>query len=503
MISVSEVWKGIHERFLLPETHIQIDCTITETAVQETATISGVNEAVISNTISSLYDVPKSTKYATNEMNFWALDGSRVIAPDSAPYENIGYVSDTDSAGSVTVSLPEIHTSTTSGLTITWGGRYDEYPSTFEVIAKRGEEVVSYRKVENNDSQVTALFEQLQDYDNIVINVLDWSLPNRRVRIENVIIGHVLTFGKDDIFSYTHEQTGHLNSGELPKNSITFTLDNTEDQWNPTGMGQYLSERQKIKVRYGLDVGESIEWITAGTFYLSEWKVPSNGMEAQFVARDIFEYLLNETYREITTSGTLYELCEAAIDSADVPDDFHYVIDDSLRNYSATLPEREFTCAEIIQMCANASGCVVYQDRDGVLHIERLNKVQTDYIIPLSLSYSQPEIELSKPLKSVSVSYGGDTPYVLSVGSSGETQTVDNPLITTQHEYIAEWVRDTLFTRKTISGEYRADPRLDLFDIVVVQSKYGDIINVAITDIKYSYSGAFRATYTGRVLGGE
>ena len=121
MIAVSDAWKSTHERFLLPETHIQIDCAITETAVQETATISGTNEAVISNTISSLYDTPKSVKYATNEMNFWALDGSRVIAPDTAPYENIGYVSDTDSSGSVTISLPEIHTSTTSGLTITWG----------------------------------------------------------------------------------------------------------------------------------------------------------------------------------------------------------------------------------------------------------------------------------------------------------------------------------------------------------------------------------------------
>ena len=499
MIAVSEAWKNIQPRFLLPETYVEIDCTITEDAVQDTATISGTNEAFISNTITALDDAPKSVKYATNELNFWSLDGSRVIAPDTVPYASIGYVSDIESAGSITVSLPEIHNTSSSGVTVTWGGRYDEYPSSFELIVKKGDELVTYKKFENNTSQVTAIFEQIKDYDNIVINVLEWGLPHRRVRIENIVIGHIMTFRKTDIFSYTHEQSGHLNSGELPKNSISFTLDNTDGRWDPTGMGQYLSERQRLIVRYGLDIEGTIEWIRAGTFYLSEWKVPSNGLEASFVARDIFEYLLNETYTG-QTSGTLRALCIAAFNSADVPDDFHYLIDDSLSNYSVTLPNGTYTCAEIIQMCANASKCIIYQDREGILHIEPLNQVNTDYVIPLSLSYSQPEIELSKPLKNVSVSHGEET-YVLPVGSSGETQTVDNPLIEEQYQAVAEWVRDTLVTRKTVSGEFRADPRLDVFDLVTVQSKYGDLSRVAITDIKYTYNGSFRGNYTGRLLG--
>jgi hypothetical protein len=343
----------------------------------------------------------------------------------------------------------------------------------------------------------------LQNYDSITITVHAWSLPYRRVRLEKITIGHVLTFYKKDIFSYTHEQTGHLNSGELPKNSITFTLDNTDGRWNPNnpvGMEQYLSERQKLKVRYGLDIDGTIEWIPAGTFYLSEWRVPNNGLEASFVARDIFEYLLNETYTG-GRSGKLYDLIWDALDSAGIPDDFKYILHPSLNNYSAIIPEGEHTCAEIVQMCANAAGCVVFQDREGVLHIEPLSKVHSNAVIPLTLSYSHPEIELSKPLKNVAVSYGENT-YSLPVGSSGETQTVSNPLIGSeaQAEFIAKWVRDTLTTRKTVSGEYRADPRLDVFDIVAVASKYGDLQNVALTDIKYSFNGSFRGNYTGRLL---
>lgn len=504
MISVSEAWKDIQQRFLLPETHIEIDCTVTEATVQESATILGTNEAIFSNTVSALYDTTKTVKYATAELNLWSLDGSVVIAPDSAPYADIGYTSDVDSEGTVIVSLPEVHTSATSGVTITWGGRHGEYPTSFTIVAKNGDSIVHESTFTDNTDQMSAIFAKLQNYDSIVITVHKWSLPYRRVRIEKVTIGHVLTFTKNNIFNYTHEQTGHLNSGELPKNSITFTLDNTDGRWNPnnpTGMEQYLSERQKIKVRYGLDVGGGIEWIKAGTFYLSEWRVPSNGLEASFVARDIFEYLLNETYTG-RKNGLLRDLITDAFQSAGVPYDFEYVLDTVLENYSATIPDGEHTCAEIIQICANAAGCVVYQNRDGVLHIEQLNKVHSGITIPLSLSYSHPEIELSKPLKNVSVSYGENGTYALSVGDSGETQTVSNPLVVdeSQAEYIAKWVQDTLSTRKTVSGDYRADPRLDVFDIVAVASKYGDLQNVAVTSIKYTFTGSFRGTYTGRLL---
>ena len=505
MINVSNSWKDIQQRFLLPESHIEIDCTITEAGIQDQLTIAGTNEALITNTQSALYDTTKTNKYATCEHNLWALDGSRSIAPNSAPFAESGYISETDGIGSITVSLPSVHTSATSGVTITWAGRYDEYPTSFQIIAKRGNTVVSSTTIEGNTSQVSAVFSRIENYDSITINVLGWSLPYRRVRIEKFIIGHTMTFTKSDIFSFTHEQSGHLNSGELPKNNINFTLNNIDGRWNPnnpTGLEQYLSERQKIKVRYGLDVNGTVEWIKAGTFYLSEWRVPANGLEANFSARDIFEYLLNESYTG-AREGTLYQLVENAFDSAGVPEDFIPDVSSTLKNYSATLPAGELTCAVVVQMCANAAGCVVYQDRDGILHIKPQDREPTGYVIPLALSYAHPEIELSKPLKNVSVSYGAESPYILPVGNTGETQTVDNSLVTTEAQAakIAGWVKSTLSTRKTVSGEFRADPRLDVFDVVAVQSdKYGELPGVALTDIKYTFGGSFRGSYTGRVL---
>ena len=317
-----------------------------------------------------------------------------------------------------------------------------------------------------------------------------------------------MTFTKNELLSYTHEQSGNLNSAELPKNSITFSVDNTDGRWNPNnpnGLERYLSERQRVTVRYGMSVNGSVEWIKAGTFYLSEWKAPANGMEASFRARDLLEFLMYEEFPSVGESALIDVLEYAYANGSPEIANEQMVIDPIINRYDTEVAEG-YTRAEVIQMCANAACCVVRTDRNGILHVEPLNKTPSGYVIPASLSYSYPETTLSKPLKEVSVSYGWGEDnrqrVVLPVGTVGETQTVDNPLVTIpdQATFIALWVQNTLESRKTVDGEFRGDPRLDLFDIVEVEGKYGTIAPVAIESIKYSYSGSFKATYSGRVI---
>ena len=279
-------------------------------------------------------------------------------------------------------------------------------------------------------------------------------------------------------------------SGELPKNHIEFTLDNTDGRWNPSnpgGLERYLSERQEVIVRYGMTVNGGTEWIKAGTFYMSEWRAPSNGFEAHFVARDIFEFLLNVPYVEpgfVTTlnydtdvygeeSGiaygenpiltlaegttvTVYEesylgyriaqgWIEQSIDTtnyptfgdqvrkalamANLPKNFSVNIDPSLDNNWVVLGAYEGSVAEMIQICANANGCPMWQDRNGVLNIRPLGVVNSGYVIPQRLSYSHPEVELAKPLKGVTVNYIFGEQYYRPYGDSGEDISIDNPMI--------------------------------------------------------------------------
>lgn len=505
MIAVSDAWKDIHQRLILPEGYIEIKCDISEVGLQELAVPSGTNEAVFSN-VSRVVDVEDSSaskKYATNELNMWVLDGSMSVLPDSAPYESAGYVSDISESGSVTLKLPTVRTVAIPGVTITWSDRYGEYPSVFTVTAKNGNAVVAELTVTDNTEKTSMVNLELSNYDSVTITVHSWCLPYRRARIESVQLGHMLILNKNDILEFTHEQNGDPLSAQIPKNTVEFSLNNIDGRWNPsnpTGMEKYLSERQRLTVKYGFKMDDdSIEWIKAGTFYLSEWYAPSNGLEARFTARDVLEFIINEDNKTEKTD-TLKNLSEWAMSS--LPADVEVEIDDVLAEYSATY-KGNGTSAVVLQKCANGGGCAIRYDRNGVLHIEKPNFGDSGYTIPLSLAYSHPELELTKPLKAVSVSYGENLSHELSVAPSGETQTLTNEFITSEAQAtaIAELVRDTLQSRKKIKGEFRADPRLDLFDVVTVESKYGHITRVVITNMKYTFNGAFRGLYEGRVLG--
>lgn len=519
MITVSEAWKDIQQRFLLPETHIEIDCGVTDDEAQSVASASGTNEAIFSNASGVVDGLTDVAKYVTLEHNLWSLDGSHSLLPASSSYNNAGYVSNIESTGSVTVSFPTIRTTAISGITITWSEKYGEYAKTFTVTGKNGSTTIGEVTVNNNKSMVSIVYLPLSGYNSITIQVHEWCLPHRRVRIENIVIGHVLKFGKSDLISFTHEMDGDLLSGKIPKYSIEFTLNNSDGQWdpnNPTGMAQYLSERQKIVVKYGLDVNGSVEWIKAGTFYLSEWHAPPNGIEARFVARDLFEFLLATDTTKLpnmssTQYGTLANIVTWATNTH-LPEGASIVIDDALKNSAGRQYNGDGTYAEMVQKCAHAACCILRYDREGVLHIEPLRTAPVEYVpinlaagttgIPLSLSFSYPEITLSKPLSGVVVDYGGETPYQLTLTDSGELQSASNDYIYTETaaKNVAEWVSKVLKTRKTVSGEFRADPRLDLFDIVKVEDRYGRLLNVALTNIKYTFNGAFRCNYTGRML---
>lgn len=510
MIAVSDAWKETHRGLLLPETFVEVTCAITETGAQETATSSGENEAVFSDVevVAGNSSTTATPKYATFEHNLWALDGSRNLLSGTAPYSNTGYVSADSSIGKITLSLSQVRRVPVAGITIVWSSEFNEYATRFSVTVKNGNTVVATKMVEGNTSTTSLVDLAINNYNTVVVEVFDWCLPNRRFRVERIYLGHIMTFTKNELFSYTHEQSGNLNSAELPKNSIEFSVDNTDGRWNPNnpnGLERYLSERQRVTVRYGMDVNGTVEWIKGGTFFLSEWRAPANGMEASFVARDILEFLMYEEFPSVGESALIDVLEYAYSNGSPEIANTQMVIDPIITRYDTEVAEG-YTRAEVIQMCANAACCVVRTDRNGVLHVEPLDKTPSGYVIPAAMAYSYPETTLLKPLKQVSVSYGWGEDnrqnVVLPVGSVGETQTVDNPLVTIQEQatFIAMWVQNTLESRKTVKGEFRGDPRLDLFDIVEVEGKYGTIAPVAIENIKYSYSGSFKATYEGRVI---
>lgn len=516
MVNVSQAWANASRETLLPEMMVELTYQVTDPGIHEDAVVSGVNHNSNSKVSELLTDDDTSeTKYGTLGWNCWGLDGSfnyydPVYRKDSFMSAYYGLYDGTGWAEGVNpqivLTFTEVRSSILPGLIITWSRAYNEWATSFRVTAYRDDLVVADKTVTGNDTVMSVVNLNLTGYNKIVITILNWSLPHGMARCANIFLGATTVLSKGDLLGYTHTQSADLLSAALPKNEITFQLRNESGQWNPDnpiGYGQYLLDQQEVHVRYGMKLPTGVEWIEGGVFWLSEWEVPSNGLEATFTARDSLTFM-NEVYIG-TKSDTLYNIAFSALFQANLPElstgASPYRVDAVLKNYQTTF-EGDFTIAEVLQLVAHAAACVIYQDRNGTLRIEPWKPQYGGFVIDQAISYTHPEYEISKPLRAVSVGYGDDLTLTVPYSNKGEIQTVDNELILTQAdaERVADKTIEVLKNRKVISGEYRADLRADCLDSVIVTSKYASNI-IALTDVEYSTTGgAFRGRYTGRVV---
>lgn len=84
---------------------------------------------------------------------------------------------------------------------------------------------------------------------------------------------------------------------------------------------------------------------------------------------------------------------------------------------------------------------------------------------------------------------------------SGETITLDNPLVTSQAraESIGRWSIDYLSKRTSLDLSWRVDPSIDALDIITSKGEYSPN-KVIMTDVTFEYNGAFRGNGKGKVI---
>ena len=530
MQTVSENWKSAHRQTLLNESYVEVSLDIADPEALADVSSQDNGAVYISDASRVVSEVDRNVApYCTLEQNLWVLDGGRKAIPVS-DYGDSGYVGDVLSNDVcvfaskmpvITLDFSKVFHTLIPGITITWSPTYGEFADSFVVIAYRGDTVMATKEVIGNRSVKSLVMMDIVDYDRIVIMITKWCLPYHRARVEEIFVGINKVYSKTDLFNYSHSQSVNPVSTSLPKNEIKFSIDNVDGEYNPfneQGMAKYLNERQEIKARYGLKMSDgSVEWINGGTFYLSEWYAKQNGLTADFTARDLLEFMsaICEDKHDLS-SRTLYQLAEKVLTDADLPLNSNgtvkWVIDESLKSISTTAPLPADTLANCLLLIANAGMCVLYQDRTGTLHIEPLKLDTTDYRIDSHNSYSKSEVTLGKPIKYVEMKVYfytmGETGIESTMGAagawcgeSGESIVVDNPLITDPVWAIevGRWMGVHLGHRMTLDSSWRADVRLDALDIVTNESNH-DIHSVRMTDVKFTYNGAFRGTGEGKVI---
>lgn len=513
----SQAWLDKFNDTLVPEEFVEISYNSTEPGVQEDATASATAQVPFGNIENTTKEPDRVlTKYATGETNLHVLDGSFRLLPDSVPYADAGFISQTlvsdSSHPRIILSFGSVHTRAVPGLTVVWSSMMNEWAAKFKLTAYKGTAVVSTITVSNNRSVYSETEWEIYGYDSIAIDILEWSIPNRRARIEWIMVGLHKVYSKKDLVSYTHTSSRDPISAQLPKDSIEFSLDNSQKTWdaiNPRGMFRYLYERQEVDVRYGMDVDGETQWINGGKFYLSEWSVPSNGLEVSFTARDALEFMMTSNYTGRKT-GTLYQMCYDALETlpSNVPS---FYISEELKEYSTDISSEKtsYKNSDILQLAANAAGMALYQTRDGHIRIERVNLTAEEgtevYEIPVINNFQWPEISFASRVKNVSCNVNGkEHLYPEGSNAEGVTQTVSNELLTESmlvksKNSITE-AYAMLANRKKVELEYRASPHIDAFDHVRFNHNYGYASNVFVTESKYQYTGCFKGTLSGYIL---
>ena len=546
MLDVSEAWKQAHAEMLSPETFVEVRLlvgkTLDEMRYSDSGNVSSIelnyetggesieyNPNFYANHIHQIEPIPPRCA-VTLEENLWLLDGSRVES-----WDDRGHV-ESHEDGSLTYKIHfglRDETRFLQALTIVWSSEYNEYPTRFEILvypSGTGEGiVVPERFLVTGNKAVTSVVDlNVTDFYQIRINVLDWNTPNHHKRIDQIYFGTIEVFNKNELLSFTHEESCDLLSASLPKNEINFSVSNIDGRWdpnNPEGIGQYLMEQQRMSVRYGTEVNGVVEWIPGGIFFLSEWFSTPSGLEFSFTAQDAISRMTISKEGNVSFTGNLSELLNRSLSANDLDKDSItiFVGDNDISDVTNSDFKTSLSCAANLQLLANEHMRIFQHDRRNRLVMIPLDKTLRDYRIALDYAYTYPKITLSKPLRNVVLRWYGTVDGVeqandyiaLNVEKKGVDQIIDTERLhlaasladVTQHPEslakttaYAEWVRDMLVSRKTISGEFRADPRLEVLDVVSIESKYGVVEPVALTTVKYTYNGSFRGYYEGRVL---
>ena len=325
-------------------------------------------------------------RYSMLEHNQWTLDGTFKLIPEVVTGD-MGFISDAlcdeygvfETPPVVTVYFSRVHTELLPGITVYWSEALDEFAKDFNVVAYRNDRRIARLNVLDNKVARSEVFFDIQNYDRIDIEILKWCLPHRRARIEEVLVGIRTTYTKADIFRFEQNQFCDPLSASLPHYHIRFELSNINNDFdpnNPDNRSIYLMERQRVRVRYGYLLNDSIEWIIGGTYYLSGWRLPQNGLSATFEARDILEFSRRSYEKGLYYPDgiSLYDLAEELLIEANMPlrpdGTVNWFLSEKLRDIYTTAPLPIKPIANCLQLIANAAACPMWFDRDGMLHID-------------------------------------------------------------------------------------------------------------------------------------
>jgi hypothetical protein len=401
MQPVTARWRREQREHFTPESFVEIKYSITDPALISRYLVIGDDQEPFSNLQETLDDQPRIYgNYMTNELGHMMLDTE--FAPFADYNDNFGYVSRSicndrarfEQPLTIRIHFDKILYQPIPGLTINWSTGFGEFARAFTLTAYLNDTLVKEQIYVNSDVECEVNFD-IHNYNRIDLEISEWCLPFCRARMESMYVGFFALFNKDNLFDIINRNSADPLGSIIPENTLIFKVDNTDKIWNPAnpqGLHRHLLEHQEVVARYGYVINGAMEWIDGGVFFLSEWDVPQNGNTATFTAKNIFEFM-SETYTGVL-SGTAYSIAISALTQANLNPlsnrSPRWIIDDKLKSIEVNVTESfQATIAQVLQLCAHAASCGLWQDRRGSIRIQPITLgVESNISTNSATSYS-------------------------------------------------------------------------------------------------------------------
>ena len=362
--------------------------------------------------------------------------------------------------------------------------------------------------------------------------------------IRQNISGGALAIPPERILSYTQSFTGDMLAGEIPEIKASVKLNNNDGYYSEAFDNKDEYEHAQAEIWIAFEVGSEVdpyapESINGGTLFISDVSFDARERTATIKFSDILQFL-NAEYTG-TKDDWADEIIPAAISQAvaskSVPlTTIPYQFDEELTYFWQLKIPDGLTIAETLQVCANACNCVLYVDRDSKIHIEQIDRTPKEYNLSRDVQYVNPSLYKEKSINSVLLKYYDTNSQLDSYeyrreGQIGSQQTVSNPAI--QFVFNAMSVARRTYrvlqeNRTVISGEYRCDPRIDIFDCIPIASAvrfitindleemtlnsiedmtineietgYTDVGTYCMTSLEMTFTGSWHGRFTARAV---
>ncbi len=359
MKSVSSDYKKIMNRPIRNRAYVSIGLSVVNQDAQKDATVS--TECVNWCNPNAIFDNNTRTKiYATMEQNFMKADGSMVFMPEKYLQELSNCAITPEFLEPLRIEFDHVYA--VKGLTLEFG---EAYPSRF--LVETAEKTLTY----TNNAQKFVTPDVLGETDYIVITPLSMVGGQQRLRIYSIIMGVGLTFSNADVQSVSAKSSASSISDELPDDRITLSLFDKENKFHvddDNSFIQFLETMQKVSLSFGMELDNGkVEWLKYATLFLSDWDSKKGIFTLNATDRLAHmeeEYILgNKIYERTAYDEAVSILTDAGLEADE------YKLDECLRDVILENPMPEAPHRECLQLLANASRCILFQDADGKIVI--------------------------------------------------------------------------------------------------------------------------------------